>query len=81
LTKIIANFDSNNTGKVHTYKKFDTTYIAYIRDQKAPTEKMYSVIKVFGVNKDEFESTLKNKIVYDIEDVFVQDRETWKLAI
>jgi len=81
LTKIITTFDSAITGKVQTYKKFDTTYIVYLRDQKAPTEKIYSVIKVFWVNKDEFESTLKNKIVYDIEDVFVQDRETWKLAV
>lgn len=80
LTKIITNFDPANTGKVQTYKKFDTTYIVYIRDQKSPSEKIYSVIKVLWVNKDEFESTLKNKVIYDIEDVFVQDRETWKLA-
>ncbi len=81
LTKIVTNFDPSKTGKVQTYKKFDTTYIVYIRDQKSPTEKMYSIIKVLWVNKDEFENNLKNKIVYDIEDVFVQDRETWKLAI
>lgn len=81
LTKIVTSFDTAKTGKVQTYKKFDTTYIVYIRDQKAPTEKIYSIIKVLWVNKDEFESNLKNKIVYDIEDVFIQDRETWKLAI
>ena len=81
ITKIITNFDPVKTGKIQTYKKFDTTYIVYIRNQKSPTEKMYSIIKVLWVNKDEFESTLKNKVVYDIEDVFVQDRETWKLAV
>ncbi len=81
ITKTITNFDPTRTGKIQTYKKFDTTYIVYIRDQKSPTEKIYSVIKVWWVNKDEFEATLKNKVVYDIEDVFIQDRETWKLAV
>lgn len=81
LIKIVTNFDPAKTGKVQTYKKFDTTYVVYIRDQKSPTEKIYSIIKVLWVNKDEFENNLKNKIIYDIEDVFIQDRETWKLAI
>lgn len=81
LIKMVTNFDPAKTGKVQTYKKFDTTYVVYIRDQKSPTEKIYSIIKVLWVNKDEFENNLKNKIIYDIEDVFIQDRETWKLAI
>lgn len=81
LLKIVTNFDSTQTGKVQKYNRFDTTYVVYIRDQKAPTEKLYSTIKVFGVNKDEFEDSLKKTVIYDIEDVFVQDRETWKMAI
>jgi preprotein translocase subunit SecD len=39
------------------------------------------MIKVYWVNSWEFENILRNKILYDIEDVFIQDRETRKLAI
>jgi protein-export membrane protein SecD len=81
LLKIVTNFDSTQTGKVQTYKRFDATYVVYIRDQKSSDEKLYSTIKVWWVNQDEFEDNLKKTIIYDIEDVFVQDRETWKMAI
>jgi len=81
LKVIISNFDTSNTEKIQTYKRFDTNYVVQINDQKSPTEKIYSIIKVYWVDKDIFEEKLKNSVVYDIEDVFVQDRETRKLAI
>ncbi|MCF7834843.1 SecD/SecF family protein translocase subunit [Candidatus Gracilibacteria bacterium] len=81
ITNIINTFDPNNTGDIQTYKRFDTTYIVYITDQKDQLEKLYSVLEVYNVDETKFEDLLKNQIIYDIEDVFIQDRETWKLAL
>lgn len=81
ITNIINTFDPNNTWDIQTYKRFDTTYIVYITDQKDQLEKLYSVLEVYNVDETKFEDLLKNQIIYDIEDVFIQDRETWKLAL
>lgn len=81
LTSLINTFDPDKTWKVNSYKKFDTTYVVYIRDNKNPSEKLYSVFEVYNVNQESFEDLLRNQIIYDIEDVFIQDRETRKLAV
>jgi hypothetical protein len=41
---------------------------------------MYSMLIVDDIDQSSFEAALQSKIVYDIEIVFVQDRETWVTA-
>jgi hypothetical protein len=41
---------------------------------------MYQEIVVNDVDKDQFEKALESQMMYDIEIVFVQDRETWTTA-
>jgi len=57
-----------------------TTYVVYLKDIKTKDETLVSELFIEDVDKDQFEEVLSSKILYDIEEVFVQDRETWKTA-
>jgi len=80
LKKIIADFDSSAINQVKTYSQLATDYVVYLRDIKAKDENLSSQIVVKNVNKNLFEEKMESKTLYDIELVFVQDRETWKTA-
>jgi hypothetical protein len=41
---------------------------------------MYQELVISDVDKDKFEKALESQMLYDIEVVFVQDRETWTTA-
>lgn len=80
LKSIISNFDPSDTEQVQTYTDINNTYVLYIKDRKSANEELYSVLSVNNVNQESFEDKLSSKVLYDIESVFVQDRETWLTA-
>jgi hypothetical protein len=49
-------------------------------DTKEPNETLFSQLLIKNVNKNHFEEKMKSKLLFDMEIVFVQDRETWKTA-
>ena len=76
----IANFDSSKIWQVATYPAVWYTYVVYLRDVKEERDHMYTEIIVKDVDQDKFEKALESQMLYDIEIVFVQDRETWTTA-
>lgn len=80
LKSLIPSFDENNIEEVVTYTELVTNYVVYVRDSKLENEDLLSKLIVQNVNKDQFEKLMTSKVLYDIESVFVQDRETWKIA-
>ena len=76
----IAGFDESKVWEVSTYTSLWTTYVVYLRGVKWANEHMYQELVVNDVDKDAFEKALQSQILYDIEIVFVQDRETWATA-
>lgn len=80
LRSLIPSFDENNKKEVSVYTELATNYVVYIRDSKLADEDLLSKLIVQNVNKDKFENLMTSKVLYDIESVFVQDRETWKIA-
>ena len=80
LKGAIPSFDVNNTGSVQVYDAEWFTYLVVLRDKKSPLDHWYNVVKVNGVNKDEFSKALESQTFYTMEEVFVQDRLTWKNA-
>jgi hypothetical protein len=55
-------------------------YVVYLAETKDPDENLLSQLVVKNVNKNHFEEKMKSKLLYDMEIVFVQDKETWKTA-
>ncbi len=80
IKEIIPDFDLLNIDWVKTYTQLATTYVVYLQDIKTKDETLVSELVVEDVNKDKFEDVLSSKILYDMEEVFVQDRETWQTA-
>ena len=80
IKEIIPNFDLSTVGWIKTYTQLATTYVVYFKDIKTKDETLVSELFIEDVDKDQFEEVLSSKILYDIEEVFVQDRETWKTA-
>ena len=80
LKTIIADFDPTVVGQIKTYSQLTTDYVVYLVDTKSKDETLFSQLVVKNVNKDAFEEKMKSKVLYDIEVVFVQDRETWMTA-
>lgn len=80
LKSMIADFDSSLVGQVKVYSQIASDYIVYLDDTKDSNENLFSQLVVKNVNKTNFEEKMESKILYDIELVFVQDRETWKTA-
>lgn len=76
----IQNFDSSKIWEVMTYPAVWYTYVVYLRDVKESKDHMYTELVVKDVDKEQFEKALESQILYDIEIVFVQDRETWTTA-
>jgi hypothetical protein len=71
---------ANADGEIQTYIQLATDYVVYVREIKTSDESLVSELVVQNVDQDKFEAEMKLKVLYDIETVFVQDRETWKTA-
>ncbi len=80
LDSLIPNFDENNTEEIQQYVSMWSDFVVYIRNKKAKDEDLFASLVVKNVNQESFESKMNSKVLYDIESVFVQDRETWKTA-
>lgn len=80
LTSILSEFDKTAIGEVKTYSQLSTDYVVYLREAKAKNDKLFSQLVVENVNQKEFEDAMKSRVLYDVETVFVQDRETWITA-
>ena len=80
LKEAISSFDINNTDKVQVYEDQWFTYLVVLRGKKAITDHWYNFAVVNWVNEDEFNKSLESQTFYTIEEVFVQDRLTWKNA-
>ena len=80
VDSLIPNFDSSKIWEVSTYTTMNATYVVYLRDVKWENEKMYSLLVANNIDENQFNTALQSKVIYDIEIVFVQDRETWITA-
>jgi len=68
--------------EVVTYDSdIDVTYLVYTKDIKEAWENVYRFLEINGItDQAAFEDSLKNQVVYTIDEIFVQDRLWWKLA-
>lgn len=83
LNQIIPTF-TDTTEKVATYEWLDATYVVYNRTIKTPEEKLYSSVLVKNLSANEwanFEESMKTSVLYTLEDVFVQNKQSWITAI
>ncbi len=84
LTTLISAFTDQKDGEVKEYKQLNTTYIVYMRSHKAASQNMNSVLIVSKMTSDlkkQFDKNVKTKTIYTIEDIFVQNKESWLPAI
>lgn len=72
----ISNIDTTKIWEVSTYSSLWNTYVVYLRDVKEANEHLYTELVVNDIDKNAFEKALESQVLYDIEIVFVQDRET-----
>ncbi len=80
LKSMIPNFDPSIVWDIKTYSQIASNYVVYLIDTKEPNETLFSQLLIKNVNKNHFEEKMKSKLLFDMEIVFVQDRETWKTA-
>lgn len=84
LNTLISAFTDQKDGEVKEYKQLNTTYVVYMRAHKASNQNMNSVLiisKMTSALKKDFDKLVKTKTTYTIEDIFVQDKETWLSAV
>jgi protein-export membrane protein SecD len=80
LKSMIPGFDASLVWSTKTYSQMASDYVVYLAETKDPNENLLSQLVVKNVNKNHFEEKMKSKLLYDMEIVFVQDKETWKTA-
>ena len=80
LKEAIPSFDTNNTEEVQIYEEEGFTYLVVLRGVKSLTDHWYNVAVVNWINEEEFNKALESQTFYTLEEVFVQDRLTWKNA-
>lgn len=80
IDNILTTFDSSKVWEISVYSELSSDYVVYLREVKNANDDLFSTLVVKNVNKNKFEDAMKSKILYDVETVFVQDRETWKTA-
>lgn len=80
LKSMIPDFDASLVWSTKTYSQMASDYVVYLAETKDPNENLVSQLVVKNVNKNHFEEKMKSKLLYDMEIVFVQDKETWKTA-
>ena len=80
LKSFINSFDVSNTDEVQTYEAEWFTYVIVFKDRKAASDKWYNIAVVNGVNEGELNKSLESQMFYTMEEVFVQDKLSWKNA-
>ena len=80
LKEAIPSFDINNTDEVQTYEEEWVTYLVVLRGKKDLSDHWYNIAVVNWVNEDEFNKALESQTFYTFEEIFVQDKLTWKNA-
>lgn len=80
LKEAIPSFDMNNADEVQIYEEEWFTYLLVLRGKKAITDHWYNLAVVNWVDEKEFNKALESQTFYTIEEVFVQDRLSWKNA-
>lgn len=82
LKGIVPTFDPSK--KIMSAEWLDGTYIVFVRGSKQANEQLFSFTDVSNVSTNEwptFKASLEKTIRYTLEDVFVQDKETWIAAV
>ncbi len=81
LESYVGEFEPTlNEAKV--YPSASSTYVVYTKDVKEEWESVYSFVEIDNVaDTAVFENTLKNQTIYTIDEIFVQDRLLWKIAL
>ena len=81
LESYVGEFEPTlNEAKV--YPSASSTYVVYTKDVKGEWESVYSFVEIDNVaDTAVFENTLKNQTIYTIDEIFVQDRLLWKIAL
>ena len=80
LKAAILSFDTSDTDAVQTYEMDGFTYIVAIRDTKSANEQWFNFMIADWVDKDAFDAALESQTFYTLEEVFVQDKLSWKNA-
>jgi len=80
LKSFISSFDINNTDEVQVYEAEWLTYLIVLKDKKAASDKWYNIAIINGVNEEELNKALESQMFYTMEEVFVQDKLSWKNA-
>ncbi len=80
LKEAIPSFDISNTEEVQIYEEEWFTYLVVLRWKKDITDHWYNIATVNWINEDEFNKALESQTFYTFEEIFVQDRLTWKNA-
>lgn len=77
----LVGFDPS--AKVKVYDQPEGTFVVQIKDSKEPTETLAPTIVFNGMNKtraDALIDAIVNARLYDIEDIRVQDTQSWVVA-
>ncbi len=80
LKSFITSFDVNNADEVQVYEVEWFTYLVVLKDKKSAWDEWYTIANISGINEEEFNKALESQMFYTLEEVFVQDRLSWKNA-
>ena len=80
LKSFINSFDVNNTDEVQVYEAEWLSYLIVFKDKKAAWDKWYNIANITGVDEEKFNEALESQMFYTMEEVFVQDKLSWKNA-
>jgi protein-export membrane protein SecD len=75
---------TDTTEDIVTVQWLDTTYVIYNKSIKTPEEKLFNYLEVTGLSANDwtaFEQALKQTTIYTLEDVFIQNKQSWITAI
>lgn len=80
IKELIPNFEAH-IGEVRSYNSLSTSYIVVTKAEKKAWEEAFRFIEIKNLeNPTAFVEQLKNQTLYVIDEIFVQDRVTRKLA-
>jgi preprotein translocase subunit SecD len=73
----------DSTEEIVTVEGLDSTYVIYNRSIKNPEEKLFNYLDVSltAAQWTAFEQALKQTTIYTIEDVFIQNKQSWITAV
>lgn len=82
LASQMLNFDPSSPIKI--YQQQEGTFVLVITDHKEASDRLVPTVSFNGVSKDKADkiiAAMTNATVYDIEDIRVQDTQTWLPAL